>query len=83
MRIMHLETVSTNNHPRSMVQAGKNAVILPAAIQFLRSGASRRRALAVDPRTLAVEAEQLIKDAEAMEQLAEAIKQGEDLGCSS
>ena len=83
MRIMHLETVSTDDHASPIVETGRNAFILPAAVQFLRLGASRRRALSENPQTLALEAAQLIKDAEVMEQLAEAIKQGKGPGCSN
>ena len=78
VRIMHLETLSTYKHPSTVVQAGKNDLIVPTAAQFLLAGISRRRALASQDILPAHQMEQLLNDVDAMTKLVVAIDQGAD-----
>ena len=45
VRIMHLETISTMNHPSSAVEAGKKQLVLGVAAQLLQAAISRRQTL--------------------------------------
>ena len=45
VRIMHLETISTVNHPSSAVEAGKKHIVLGVAVRLLEAAVSRRQTL--------------------------------------
>ena len=42
MRILHLDTFSTVDHPSPVVQAGKTQKIMAPAVQLLQAGICRR-----------------------------------------
>ena len=78
VRIIHLETLSTENSPSRFIQAEKSNHTLTAAVVLLRAGAARRKRLAADSSVSSEEGEQLMRDADAMVSLVEAIEKGED-----
>ena len=45
VRIMHLDTISTTNHPSPVVETGKTNVIRTGAVQLLRAAISRREGI--------------------------------------
>lgn len=82
MRIVHLETISTRNHPSPVVAAAKLQVILAAAIALLCSGLSRKETIAANPLTASHEVEKLSEEIEEMTGLVETIKSGDDMACN-
>ena len=82
MRVFHLDTISTMNHPSPVVQAGKTRAILSTAVQLLLAGISRRETRAAQPDISISEARELNEDVEARKQLLDAWNQGEDPACS-
>lgn len=75
MRILHLETISTMNHPSPVVQGGKTQLIRLTALQLLQAGISRRG-------VRASEAHELEEDVEARQRLLDAWNQGIDPACN-
>lgn len=83
MRIIHLETKSSQDHPSPAVAAMKKPGILSVAVLMLEARAARIKALVVDPVTSSLQAEKLEKDMESITQLVEAVKRGEDEACNN
>ena len=83
MRIKHLETVSTLNHPSPAVAAVKNMVVISAASNLLESSISRKKAAATDPSTSNMEAKELAKEIESLNELMDAIKRGDGDACNN
>ena len=84
MRILHLETISTMNHPSPVVQAGKTHVIKSTALALLQAGISRKeiRAAQTQSPSPSLEAQKLTEDVEARKILLDAWNQGTDPACS-
>ena len=82
MRILHLETISTMNHPSPVVQAGKTQLIMSTAVQLLQAGISRRGTVAAQSQTSSSEGHELEEDIAARKQLLDAWKQGTDPACN-
>ena len=82
VRIMHLETISTLNHPSKSVQAGKNQIVLSVAVQLLKAALSRRQTLLLANESDA-DAQRLEKEVGDIERLLEAWRQGGDPAGSS
>ncbi|KAK3167845.1 hypothetical protein OEA41_004291 [Lepraria neglecta] len=82
VRIMHLETISTLNHPSRAVEAGKKQEIMGAAVQLLQAGMSRRQSLAAQVQVSGLEAKKLREEVEEMIGLIEAWRQGGDPACN-
>lgn len=84
MRILHLETISTMNHPSSVVQAGKTHAIKSTALALLQAGITRReiRAAQSQSSSSSLEAQELKEDIEARKKLLDAWNQGTDPACS-
>ena len=81
VRIMHLETISTMNHPSRAVQAGKNQIILGVAVQLLEAALSRRHTLLLAKGQLSssdAEAQRLEKEVGEIERLVEVWQKGGD-----
>ena len=83
MRIIHLETNSSQDHPSPAVTAMKKPGILSVAVLMLETRAARIKAMIADPATLSLQAEKLEKDIESITRLVEAIKRGEDDACNN
>ena len=79
---MHLETISTLNHPSRAVEAGKKQEIMGAAVQLLQAGMSRRQSLAAQVQVSGLEAKKLGEEVEEMIGLIEAWRQGGDPACN-
>lgn len=82
MRIFHLETMSTMDHPSPVVQAGKTQLIMATAVQLLQAGISRRGTVAAQSQSSSSKGDELKEDIEARKQLLDAWKQGTDPACS-
>ena len=84
MRILHLETISTMNHPSPVVQAGKTHAIKSTALALLQAGISRKdfRAAQTQSPSPSLEAQELTEDVEARKRLLDAWNQGTDPACS-
>lgn len=82
VRIMHLETISTMNHPSQAVEAGKKQGIMGAAMVLLQAGISRRETLVAQAGVQDVEAQKLEREVEEMKQLLDAWSQGADPACN-
>ena len=66
VRIMHLETISTMNHPSRTVEAEKTKGIIGAAVQLLQAGVSRRQTLVVKERISDFEAQVEVEEMKPM-----------------
>ena len=82
LRILHLDTFSTMDHPSPIVQAGKKQGIKTTAIQLLQAGMSRRGALASRTGISAAEAHDLKEDVKILKDLLEAWNNGTDPACN-
>ena len=84
MRILHLETISTMNHPSPVVQAGKTHAIKSTALVLLQAGITRRetRAAQTQSSSSSLEAQELKEDIKARKQLLDAWNQGTDPACN-
>ncbi len=82
MRILHLDTFSTMNHPSPMIQAGKKQGIKTTAVELLQAGISRRANKAAEAQASSAEAKKYRDDVEAMNQLLEAWNQERDPACN-
>lgn len=80
MRILHLDTISTMNHPSPVVQAGKKQAIKATAVELLQAGITRRTRSASQVQE--VEPQKLNEDVEVMTRLLDAWNQGEDPACN-
>ena len=80
VRIMHLETISTLNHPSRAVQAGKNQIVLGVAVRLLEAALSRRHTLLLANQQLSsdADAQGLEKEVGEIERLVEVWRQGGD-----
>ena len=82
MRIHHLETLTTSNHPSSLVHAQKNQQIKSVFVAFLQAGILRRRTLAAQHTQISSEKiRELTKDVEEMEKLLAAWMNGDSPAC--
>lgn len=84
MRLIHMETVSTLNHPSPAVEAGKKAAVMSAATALLKARIFRKH---VEVNSL-FDSETKEKDAlkdelSAMNKTLEAIERGDDTQNSS
>ena len=77
MRILHLETVSTLNHPSPLAAAGKKKYLTSAGTAIYNSGISRRKAKLAEPSTSNFEAEKLIEEINSLTGWVEQINRGE------
>ena len=82
VRIIHLETISTMDHPSRAVEAGKKQEIMGAAVVLLRAGVSRRQMLLAEAQCSVSQAQKLEEEIEEMKRLVEAWKQGGDPACN-
>ena len=82
VRLIHLETISTMNHPSRAVEAGKKQVVMGAALQLLQAGISRRQILVTEAQYSGSHAEKLDEEIEDMKRLVEAWMQGGDPACN-
>lgn len=82
VRIIHLKTISTKNHPSRAVEAGKKQEIMGAALQLLQAGVSRRQKLVAEAQGSGSQALELEEEIEEMKQLVKVWKQGEDPACN-
>ena len=78
VRIMHLETISTVDHPSRAVGAGKEQVVLGVAVQLLQAAISRRQILLVNKQLSDSEAQRLEWEVREIERLVDAWQQGGD-----
>ena len=82
MRILHLDTFSTMNHPSQIVKAGARQVIKIAAVPLLQAGISRRKAVMKQSNYSQEEMRELERDTEAIGVLLDAWNQGTDPACN-
>ena len=82
VRIMHLETISTMNHPSRVVEGGKKQIIKEATVLLLQAGVSRRQMLVAHQQVSRSEAEKLMMEVDEMKRLVEAWKRGGDQECN-
>ena len=78
MRIMQLETISTEDHEAPLVKAMTREQVISGAIMLNEAGIQRRLASASDPSKSVDEVERLHSEVAEMKELVEAIKQGKD-----
>ena len=83
MRITHLDTIPSLNHPSSAVAALKKQGILSAAVVLLEATIVRRKAMMTDPSISGIVIESFVKETESINKLIEAIKRGEDDACNN
>jgi len=77
MRIINLETVSSQNHASPVIALGKKVGIQTAAVALLQAGVIRRKALMENLSLQKFEVEKLAKEKHEIEELIEAIKRGD------
>jgi len=82
MRILHLDTISTMNHPFPAVHAGKKQAVKTTAAELLKPGRSCRTARASQTQISSVEAQDLREDVEAMEGFLDGWNQDRDPSCN-
>ncbi len=82
VRLIHLETISTMNHPSRAVEVGKKQEIMGAALQLLHAEISRRHTLVTEAQYSGSQAEKLEEEIEDMKRLVEAWKEGGDPACN-
>ena len=78
MRLMHLETLSTLNHPSPAVDAGKRAAVMSAATALLMARISRKSAELESTSKPGFESEALSKEIQSMEETLKAVERGSD-----
>ncbi|KAF4626945.1 hypothetical protein G7Y89_g11215 [Cudoniella acicularis] len=76
LRIMQLQTISTQDHPEAVVRENTSAIIKKATSALLRSGVERRRAIAAHAGSS--EAEEELKTAQDMSDFADSFETGND-----
>ncbi|MCJ1312095.1 hypothetical protein MMC25_005769 [Agyrium rufum] len=77
MRIQHLQTVSTAQHPDPLVAYAKKFAVISAASVLLEASIGRKQAELANGSTLASSKTQLEQDVQQMSGLLDAIKRGE------
>ena len=82
VRVIHLETISTMDHPSRAVEAGKKQGIMGVAVALLQAGVSRRQMLVAEAQCSISQAQKLEEEIEGMKRLVEAWKQGGDPACN-
>ena len=81
VRIMNLETISTEGHPCPMVKAGKKQEITGAAIQLLQAGILRRQSIITKAQPSDPESKKIVGELKEVKRLVEAWQNGEDPAC--
>ncbi|KAL8939218.1 MAG: hypothetical protein Q9211_002841 [Gyalolechia sp. 1 TL-2023] len=83
MRLVHLQTVSTLNHPSPAVELGKKAAVMSAATALLKARISRKQGEADSLSNSDSETEGLKEELDAMHRTLEAIERGDETNGSS
>ncbi|KAL8837307.1 MAG: hypothetical protein Q9170_002564 [Blastenia crenularia] len=78
MRLVHLETVSTLNHPSPAVEAGKKAAVMSAATALLKARIFRKENASASLPSESTETVALTEELRLMKKTLESIEQGED-----
>ena len=78
VRIMHLETISTMNHPSRAVEAGKKQLVLGVAAQLLQAAISRRQTLPATKHLSDSDAQRLEAEMGEIKRLLDAWQRGGD-----
>ena len=82
VRVLHVDTFSTLNHPSPVVEAGKRQGIKLTAIQLLQAALMRRLDLTAQSDPLAKEAETVTREIEDLRHLLRAWNDGTDPACN-
>ncbi|KAL8727029.1 MAG: hypothetical protein Q9166_006327 [cf. Caloplaca sp. 2 TL-2023] len=82
MRLIHLQTVSTLDHPSSAVEEGKKAAVMSAATALLMARISRKTTELESADVEGREAERLREEVESMNKTLKAIQSGDDTNSS-
>lgn len=80
LRIYHLESLSTYQHPSPEVKSLKNQWSTTVVMQLLQSGAARRSILLKEPEISSSEAEQLEREIAEMNQAIQTVKRERNSG---
>ena len=81
-RILHLETVSTQDHPSPLVAAVKKAGILGTATALLKPRLERKSKIAQESPLSSAEKERSALEVKEITELLEAVRGGEDDACN-
>lgn len=82
MRLIHLETLSTLDHPSPAVEAGKKAAVMTAATALLMARMSRKSTELQNLSKSSPEAKRLNEELESMKQTLKAIERNDDTNSS-
>lgn len=82
MRLQHLETVSTLNHPSPAVEAGKRTQVITAATALLKARLVRKTAELNSSSKPSPEAEEVGEEIQTMRSVLAAIQTGPESGGS-
>ena len=79
VRIMHLETISTMDHPSRAVEAAKKQVVLGVAVRLLEAAISRRQTLLANEQSSdSDDAQRVEEEVGEIKRLVDAWRQGGD-----